>query len=174
MIMRTYWRMELLPETAAGDGVGDKLGNGQLRMLPNEFRGKLAPVYRQRSRAGTHHSFEYRDGPYDGKMDNCPDATSSFVVVEPTWNFAALTETSPVVFRVPNRENAVVHISGRSANVHDRECSYEFRLERGLSEEPPVTKMFRMRQFWDWTRECEVSGMGSVVWRILERSPPEV
>ena len=46
-------------------------------------------------------------------------------MVEPTWNFAALTETSPVVFRVPNRENAVVHISGRSANVHDRECSYE-------------------------------------------------
>ena len=30
-----------------------------------------------------------------------------------------------MVFRVPNRENAVVHISGRAANVHDRECSYE-------------------------------------------------
>jgi hypothetical protein len=57
--------------------------------------------------------------------DIAPDSASKFVVCEGAWNFGALSESSPVTFTVPNRQNAVVHISGRAANVNERECAYE-------------------------------------------------
>jgi len=31
----------------------------------------------------------------------------------------------PIEFDVPNRVGATIHLSGRSANVNDRECAYE-------------------------------------------------
>jgi hypothetical protein len=54
-----------------------------------------------------------------------PDSTSFFVVAESSWHFAAKAWASPVEFEIPNRAGATVHISGRSANVHDRESAYE-------------------------------------------------
>jgi hypothetical protein len=87
------------------------------------------------------------------------------VVVEPTWNLAALTESSPVVFRVPNRESAVIHISGRSANVHDRECSYELSpLTRwtiggaAADKDVPPAPIFGLNS--PGQGRCEVSGIG--------------
>ena len=54
-----------------------------------------------------------------------PDNTSLFVIAESAWIFGAESQTSPAVFRVPNRVNATIHISGRAANVHGRECAVE-------------------------------------------------
>ena len=54
-----------------------------------------------------------------------PDATSSFAVAEAGWHFGASAKSSPVQFEIPNRGGAVVHISGRSANVNDEECAPE-------------------------------------------------
>jgi hypothetical protein len=94
-----------------------------------------------------------------------PDSTSSFVVVEPSWNFAALAETSPIVFRVPNRVGAVVHLSGRAANVHDRECAYELSpLTRwtigGASADldVPPAPVFGLNSAGQGM--CEISGIG--------------
>jgi hypothetical protein len=122
-----YWRLELLGETGAETQSATTIGNAQLRMLPNEYRGKLVRICAGKGRGQERTVLSNAETllTIGTKWTIEPDSTSKFVVVEPTWNFAALTESSPVVFRVPNRENAVVHISGRSANVHDRECSYE-------------------------------------------------
>lgn len=54
-----------------------------------------------------------------------PDTTSSFVVVESAWRFAAVTTVSPVQFEVPNQKGTVVQISGRGANVNDIEGAPE-------------------------------------------------
>ena len=122
-----YWRLELLGETSVQSHTDTNVVNDDLQMLPNEYRGKLLRISLGKGRgqervvlANTETSLTLATA-----WTVQPDSTSKFVVVEPTWNFGALTETSPVVFRVPNRENAVVHISGRSANVHDKECAYE-------------------------------------------------
>ena len=45
--------------------------------------------------------------------------------VESGWRDGAAGATSPIVFEVPNRVGATVHISGRSVNVLGRECAYE-------------------------------------------------
>lgn len=52
-----------------------------------------------------------------------PDTSSSFVICESSWHFAAVSLTSPVTFDVPYRQGAVLQISGRGANVHNQEGS---------------------------------------------------
>lgn len=162
-----YWRMELLPETGVGTHSETTVGNTDLRMLPNEYRGKLVRIGKGKGRGQERVILSNTDTVLTTatKWIVEPDATSIFVVVEPTWNFAALTETSPVVFRVPNRENTVVHISGRSANVHDRECSFELSpLTRwtiggaaGDKDVPPAP-IFGLNS--PGQGMCEVSGIG--------------
>jgi hypothetical protein len=122
-----YWRLELLPETSGSTHSNIGIGNENLRMLPNEYRGKLVRICKGKGRGQERLILSNTDTSLSLSTNWTvePDSTSMFVVVEPSWNFAALSESSPVVFRVPNRERAVIHLSGRSANVHDRECSYE-------------------------------------------------
>jgi hypothetical protein len=52
-----------------------------------------------------------------------PDLTSTFVIVEPSWIFAAVSNTSPVQFEIPYSRGEVIEISGRSANVNNNEAS---------------------------------------------------
>jgi hypothetical protein len=52
-----------------------------------------------------------------------PDATSFFTIAEAAWHFAAVAESSPIQFEIPNRAGEVVQITGRSANVNNYECS---------------------------------------------------
>ena len=54
-----------------------------------------------------------------------PDASSQFVIAESTWRFGAISAASPVQFDVPNQKGTVVQVSGRSANVHNRESAFE-------------------------------------------------
>ena len=54
-----------------------------------------------------------------------PDESSVFVIAEPAWIFGAESQISPAVFRIPNRVGATIHISGRAANVHGKECAME-------------------------------------------------
>ncbi len=60
-----------------------------------------------------------------------PDLTSIFVIVEPSWHFAAVSATSPVQFEVGYRPGTVVEISGRGANVNNLE---------GYAELCPITR----------------------------------
>jgi Putative phage tail protein len=50
-----------------------------------------------------------------------PDATSTFVIAEPSWHFAAMSATSPAQFEVAYESGGVVQISGRGANVSNQE-----------------------------------------------------
>ena len=52
-----------------------------------------------------------------------PDSTSSFVIVEASWIFAAVSNTSPAQFEIPYARGEVIEISGRSANVNNQEAS---------------------------------------------------
>lgn len=162
-----YWRLELLPETSGDVHSENTIGNESLAMLPNEYRSKLVRICAGKGRGQERLILSNTETALtlSTKWDTEPDATSLFVVVEPTWNFAALTETSPVTFRVPNRERAVIHVSGRSANVHDRECSYELSpLTRwtigGAAADNEVAQapIFGLNSAGQGT--CEISGVG--------------
>lgn len=52
-----------------------------------------------------------------------PDLTSTFVIVETSWIFAAVSNTSPIKFEIPYSVGEVIEISGRSANVNNQEAS---------------------------------------------------
>jgi hypothetical protein len=54
-----------------------------------------------------------------------PDATSSFLIADSSWQFGASSNASPVSFVVPNREGATIEVSGRAANVRDDENAFE-------------------------------------------------
>jgi len=122
-----YWRMELQPEYSATIQSETSIGNSGLGMLPDEYRGKIVRITRGHGR-GQERSISANDATtltLASRWDVVPDNTSSFVVAEPGWSFGAVSEGSPVTFAVPNRQNATIHISGRSANIVDRECAYE-------------------------------------------------
>jgi hypothetical protein len=54
-----------------------------------------------------------------------PDLTSIVVIVESSWIFAAVSNTSPVQFEIPYSQGEVIEISGRSANVANQEASVD-------------------------------------------------
>jgi hypothetical protein len=122
-----YWRFELQPEVEADAFSANTIANSKLNMLPNDFRDGTAVITRGRG-AGQERTVLTNDATtftVSPKWDITPDATSQFVIAEPSWRFGALTVQGPAEFDVPNRPNATVHITGRSANVHDQECAPE-------------------------------------------------
>ena len=136
-----YWRFELLPAHVCSAGSATTVGNESLGMLENEYRGKMARITRGRG-AGQERPIVCNDSTtltVITPWEVVPDETSSFAVVETGWNFGAVSEGRSVTFTVPNRQYAAVHISGRSANVMDRECAFELspltRHEIGRGEE---------------------------------------
>lgn len=50
-----------------------------------------------------------------------PDATSTFVIAEPSWRFGAVSVSSPAQFEIPYQAGTVIQISGRAANVNNLE-----------------------------------------------------
>ncbi len=122
-----YWRMESLPEAAADIFTANTIGRTSLGLLPDAHRGKIVRIW-----AGTGAG---QERPIASNTDTTittstswtvvPDATSTFVIADSGWNFGAMSDTSPLTFTVPNRQDAVVQISGRSSSVDERECAYE-------------------------------------------------
>lgn len=122
-----YWRTELQPEAVAGIASANTIGNAALHMHPDDYRGQILRVTGGKGR-GQERLVSGNSSTtvtLTTNWDVLPDATSTFVIAESGWRFGALTETSPAVFDVPNRENTTVHISGRSTNVNGKECAYE-------------------------------------------------
>ncbi len=122
-----YWRMELLPETQATIRSATTIGREGLGLLPHEHRGKIARIQSGKG-SGQERPIADNDATtltLATPWSVVPDATSKFVIADSGWSFGAMSESSPVAFTVPNRQKAVIHISGRSANVSDRECAYE-------------------------------------------------
>jgi hypothetical protein len=122
-----YWRLELQPEEAATIHSSATIGNGTLQMPANAYRGAVVRITKGKGR-GQERTVVSNDATtleLASAWETEPDETSSFVVADSGWRFGAMGRTSPVEFDVPNRVGATVHISGRAANVNDKECAYE-------------------------------------------------
>jgi hypothetical protein len=122
-----YWRLEVLPESAATIHSASTVGNENASMPPDRYRGMVVRIARGKG-AGQERGIVFNDETtvrVAPNWDIVPDESSLFVIAESAWHFGATGKTSPVEFQVPNREGATVHISGRSANVHEAECAYE-------------------------------------------------
>jgi hypothetical protein len=122
-----YWRMELQPELPVTTHGTNTIGNATLHMLTHEFHGKIVRITQGKGLRQERLVLTNTDTTLtiNSNWDVEPDSTSVFVVSEAGWQFGGLGQTSPVVFEVPNREHATIQISGRAANVHDRESAYE-------------------------------------------------
>ncbi len=122
-----YWRVELQPGEAVNVHSATSVGNSELTMLENDFRGATVRLSKgkgsgqERTILGNS-TVALSVAP---AWDVEPDSTSRFTIAESSWKFGAISDASPVEFDVPNRKDATVHISGRAANSHDKECSPE-------------------------------------------------
>jgi hypothetical protein len=124
---RFYWRLEMLPEVAATIFSNTTIGNAALQMAADEYIGMVARITDGKG-AGQERAVlanTATTATVAPKWDVAPDATSKFVIAEAGWHLGAAGATSPVVFEVPNRPGATVHVSGRATNVHGREAVYE-------------------------------------------------
>lgn len=124
---RFYWRLELVPEQGVVSASETTIRGTLTGMLPNEHAGMTVRITRGKG-AGQERSVLTNDDrtlTVTPPWAVLPDATSYFAVAESAWHFGAAGATSPIELEVPNREGAIVHISGRSANVHGKECAYE-------------------------------------------------
>ncbi|HUB79158.1 MAG TPA: phage tail protein [Bryobacteraceae bacterium] len=124
-----YWRSELQPEVAVTTHAPTMLGNTTLQMPINGYAGMTVRITRGTG-AGQERSVTANDATTltVPKWDLEPDATSFFTVSEAAWHFAALGESSPIQFAIPNRTGEVVQITGRSANVNNLECSPQLSI----------------------------------------------
>ncbi len=122
-----YWRIELQPEQNATIHSSSTVGNETLQMPANAYRGAVVRITKGKGRAQERGVLSNSTTTLElaSAWETEPDATSSFVVADSGWRFGVMGRTSPVEFDVPNRIGATVHISGRSANVNDKECAYE-------------------------------------------------
>jgi hypothetical protein len=122
-----YWRMELQPEETVDIYSPLTIGNTTLGMLENELTGATVRILHglgageERSIASNTQTTLTIATPWSIE----PDATSTFVVSDSSWQFGATGAVSPITFEVPNRSGITVQISGRSANVADQECAYD-------------------------------------------------
>ena len=122
-----HWRWELQGPSVANLSTWNSVGNTTLTMLGNEYRGQIVRIVSGKGAGQERRIFGNTPTwvTLDDKWAVIPDATSKFVIAEPSWSFGATSATSPVTFLIPNREGFTVHVSGRSANANDKECPFE-------------------------------------------------
>jgi hypothetical protein len=121
-----YYRLELQPEVNVDIHSANIVGNSALGMLPHDFDGGVVRITRGRG-LGQERAVASNTATtitVNPAWTVEPDSSSYFTVSEGTWKFAGMAAGSPVEIDVPNRPGATVQISGRSANIHDRESAY--------------------------------------------------
>jgi hypothetical protein len=122
-----YWRLELQPECMATFWSWDSIGNDDLGMPENGYCGMVVRITKGKG-AGQERAVLSNSATrltVVTKWDIEPGPDSAFVIAESSWHFGVMARTSPAAFDVPNRWGATIHISGRSANVQNKECAYE-------------------------------------------------
>ena len=124
-----YWRSELQPEVAVTTHSPTMIGNASLEMAAGGYVGMTVRITRGTG-AGQERSVTANDITTltVAKWNVEPDSTSFFAVAEAGWHFAAVAESSPIQFPIPNRAGEVVQITGRSANVNNLECSPQLAI----------------------------------------------
>jgi hypothetical protein len=124
-----YWRSELQPEVTVTTHSPTTIGNATLQMAVNGYVGMTVRITRGTG-AGQERNATANDTTTITvpTWDLEPDATSFFTIAEAAWHSAAVTESSPIQFAIPNRTGEVVEITGRSANVNNLECSPQLSI----------------------------------------------
>ncbi|MCU1263462.1 MAG: hypothetical protein JWO80_6347 [Bryobacterales bacterium] len=122
-----YWRLELQGEANATIQSSTTVGNSVLAMIADEYAGMTVRIVRGTG-ASQERIIVSNDAtsltvktPWDIQLD----PTSVFVVAESGYQSGATGKTNVLQFPIPNRPNAIIQISGRSANSNDVECPYE-------------------------------------------------
>ena len=119
-----YWRLEVVPESHATIHSSTTIGNGELQMSVNRFRGMIVRLMRGRGK-GQERLIVSNTGSIltvAPPFDTVPDGSCTFAVAENAWRFASLARTSPAMLALPNRAGETVHLTGRAANANDVEC----------------------------------------------------
>jgi hypothetical protein len=121
-----YWRMELQPPEQVDIFSATTIGSSTLNMELNLYNGATVRIT-----AGTGAGQEQTIASNTAttltitvQWSIQPDTTSFFLIADSAWQFGASSNASPVSFAVPNREGVTVDVSGRAANVLDKECAY--------------------------------------------------
>ena len=122
-----YWRLEMQTEFPATIHSPTTVGNGTLQMPDDKYKGMIVRITRGKG-AGQERVVLANNTTVltlASAWTVEPDASSLFVVAEVGWHFGAAGDSSPVQFEIPNRTGAVVQITGRAANVNDKESPAE-------------------------------------------------
>ncbi len=122
-----YWRLELQPPESSDIHSSSTVGNSTLSMLAGEYNGATVRITLGKG-AGQERTVSTNTATTVTTSTTWtvqPDATSSFLIAESSWQFGASSNASPVSFAVPNREGVTVHVSGRAANVRDDENGFQ-------------------------------------------------
>src|SRR5262249_47108438 len=122
-----YWRREIQPEYSATIHSATTVGNTTLQMVVDDHRGTIVRITRGRG-VGQERAVQSNTATtltLASPWDMQPDATSFFVIAESGWHFGATASASPAHFEIPNHAGETVHITGRSANVNDKESPAE-------------------------------------------------
>lgn len=122
-----YWRMELVPETAAAAFSTNTVANSALSMPENRYRGAVARITRGKG-AGQERAIAANTATtltVAPAWSVEPDTTSFFAVAESGWKFGATAKSSPVQFGIPNFSGETVEVMGVAANANDVECAAE-------------------------------------------------
>jgi Putative phage tail protein len=122
-----YYRGQYTPTYRATGATSNTIGSADMNNMPSVYANTSRVV---RITAGTGVGQERSIIANDATSFTVspawsvtPDETSSFAVVDSSWKFAAVSNTSPAQFQVPYRAGTTIQISGRAANVQNMEGS---------------------------------------------------
>ncbi len=118
-----YWRLEDTEEQFASVFDSTSVGSSVLNMPVNAFIGHMARLFRGKG-AGQERAVTSNTATtlfVAPAWETEPDESTVFVVSDNTWHFGGRARTSPARFQIPNRQDKVVQITGRSANAHNVE-----------------------------------------------------
>lgn len=163
-----YWRLELIPENDVESHSLTSVGNASLGMGADDFKGATVRITRgtgvaqERTVVSNTATVLTVSPPWRAE----PDTTSYFTVAEATWKFAGQVTASPVEFQGPSQPGSTVQISGRAANVLNRESAFELSpVTRwqigsggGVDTDAPPAPLYGLNPLGDGT--LELAGIG--------------
>ncbi|MEI9814967.1 MAG: phage tail protein [Acidobacteriota bacterium] len=122
-----YWRSELVPENNVESHSLTTVGNSTLGLGVDDFVGATVRITRgtgapQERTVVSNTATAFTITP-PWRVE--PDSTSYLTVAESTWKLGGAVAGSPVEFEGPPQPGSTIQVSGRAANVHNRESAYE-------------------------------------------------
>ena len=118
-----YYRIEAAGPFTVSGASANTISNSDMGANPGVYNAMVARIIEGTGR-GQERIITSNDATtltVTPNWSTTPDNSSIFVVVEPSWKFAAVSSSSPVQFEIPFRANTTIQISGRGANVNNVE-----------------------------------------------------